>query len=86
VTIQIDRILRECISENTQHARLGRATAKSARSRLFSEILADLEIEGCAMRYLNSRGQIAWKATPRLRDHVENLRLDAEADYAIEDV
>jgi hypothetical protein len=32
------------------------------------------------MRYLNSDGQIAWKATPQLRDYLMDLRLDAEAD------
>jgi hypothetical protein len=36
------------------------------------------------MRYLNSDGQIAWKATPRLRDYLIDLLLDAEDD--LEDV
>src|ERR1700722_7677359 len=29
------------------------------------------------MRYVNSNGDIAWKATPRLRDYLMDLRLDA---------
>ena len=32
------------------------------------------------MRYLNSDGQIAWKATPRLRDYLMDLQGDAETD------
>jgi hypothetical protein len=36
------------------------------------------------MRYVNSNGEIAWKATPRLRDYLMDLRLDAEVD--LEDI
>ena len=36
------------------------------------------------MRYVNPDGQIAWKATPRLRDYLTDLLLDAEAD--LEDI
>ena len=48
------------------------------------KMLAELEAAGDAMRYVNPRGQIAWKATPRLRDYLMDLQLDAEAD--LEDV
>lgn len=82
--MKVDRTLSRCIEE--MYARLGRVASGSTRNRLFAEVLTDLEIEGCAMRYLNSKGQIAWKATPRLRDHLRDLRLDAEADYANQDV
>jgi hypothetical protein len=30
------------------------------------------------MRFLDANGRIAWKATPRLRDHLRDLELDAE--------
>ena len=46
------------------------------------KMLAELEAAGDAMRYVNSRGQIAWKATPQLRDYLMDLQLDAEADLA----
>ena len=45
-------------------------------------MLAELEAAGDAMRYVNFRGQIAWKATPQLRDYLMDLQLDAEADLA----
>ena len=32
------------------------------------------------MRYVNSNGEIAWKATPRLSDYLVDLELDAEDD------
>ena len=45
-------------------------------------MLAELEAAGDAMRYVNSRGRIAWKATPQLRDYLMDVQLDAEADLA----
>jgi hypothetical protein len=37
------------------------------------------------MRYLDSKGRIVWKATPDLRDYLNDLRLDAQADLADEE-
>ena len=39
-----------------------------------------LEANGNAMRFVNGNGRIAWKATPRLRDYLMDLQLDAEDD------
>ena len=54
------------------------------KSQLLSEILHEFEEAGDAMRYLNSKGQIAWKATPRLltrlADAEQEARDDAEHD------
>ena len=36
------------------------------------------------MRHLDSKGRITWKASPRLRDYVNDLRRDAEADLESE--
>jgi hypothetical protein len=47
-------------------------------------MLAELEAAGDAMRFVNGRGQIAWKATPQLRDYLRDRLLDAEAD--LEDI
>ena len=49
-------------------------------SSFLPQMLAELEAGGDAMRYLNSAGQIAWKATPRLRNYLMDLKLDAKAD------
>ena len=52
--------------------------------QLLAEILYEFEKVGEAMRYLNSQGQIAWKATPRmltrLADAEREARDDAEHD------
>ena len=60
----------------------GETASISARDRVSAEMLAELEAAGDAMRYVNPRGQIAWKVTPQLRDYLMDLQLDAEADLA----
>ncbi|MGB7102464.1 MAG: hypothetical protein WBD95_27335 [Xanthobacteraceae bacterium] len=43
-------------------------------------------MNGAAMRYLDASGRIAWKATPKLRGYLEDLRLDAEIEFEQEGV
>jgi hypothetical protein len=86
VTIHMDKTLREIVEQAYEGSRPGRSRRFVDRKLFFSELLSDLEADGDAMRYLNSKGQIAWKATPSLRDHLNDLRLDAEADLADEEV
>jgi hypothetical protein len=50
-----------------------------SKSRLLSEMLRRFEAAGDAMRYLNAKGQIAWKATPRM------LRRLADAEREVMD-
>jgi hypothetical protein len=78
--ILMDKILRECVDEAYEEARLGRTREFFERDRVFAEILATFEMNGAAMRYLDAKGRIAWKATPMLRDHLNDLRVDAETD------
>ena len=82
----MDKIIRELVEEAWEWARLRRIGGFTDRDRVFAEVLADLESSGDAMRYLNSKGQIAWKATPDLRDYLNDLKLDAEADLEDEEV
>jgi hypothetical protein len=82
----MDKTLREIVEQAYEGARLGRNVGRLDQIRVFRETLADLESDGDAMRYLDSQGRIAWKATPRLRDHLMDLKLDAEAELADEEV
>ena len=77
----MDRILSEYADQAFENAaRLGRKAGHAARELVSAKMLAELEGIGDAMRYLNSDGQIAWKATPRLRNYLMDLQLDAETD------
>jgi hypothetical protein len=76
----MDQILTEYADQAFETARLGRKGVHTARELVSAEMLTELEAIGDAMRYPNSDGQIAWKATPQLRDYLMDLQLDAETD------
>ena len=81
----MDKIVRELVEEAWEWAHLGRDREFGGRNEVFRDALIALESEGDAMRYLNSKGQIAWKATPDLRGCLLDLKRDAEADFENED-
>jgi hypothetical protein len=83
---RMDKIIRELVEEAWEWARIGRDRDPMDKSRVFSETLADLESDGDAMRYVDSKGRIAWKATPDLRDYLNDLKLDAAADLEDDEV
>ena len=76
----MDKILTEYADQAYETARLGRNGVQPTRDRVSAEMLAELEAAGDAMRYVDRPRQIAWKATPQLRDYLMDLQLDAEAD------
>jgi uncharacterized protein with HEPN domain len=82
--ILMDEILNEYADQACDAARLRRNGVHTARDRVSAAMLAELEAIGDAMRYLNSDGQIAWKATPQLRNYLVDLQLDVEDD--LEDI
>ena len=82
--ILMDEILQEVADQAFETARLRRDGVHTARDPVSVEMLAELETTGDAMRYINSRGRISWKATPNLRQYLKDLELDAQAD--LEDI
>jgi hypothetical protein len=79
--ILLDKILLEYADQAFEKAaRLRRNGAHTARDLVSAKMLAELEATGDAMRYVNSHGQIAWKATPQLRDYLMDVSRDAEDD------
>ena len=56
------------------------------RTELIAQILRKFEEAGEAMRYLNTKGEIAWKATPgmlmRLADAEQEARDDELAEWS----
>jgi hypothetical protein len=84
MAILMDKTLMECADQAYEAARLRRNGVHTTRDRVSSEMLIELEAAGDAMRYVNPRGQIAWKATPSLCQYLRDIELDAKAD--LEDV
>jgi hypothetical protein len=78
--IVMDQILQEVADQAFETARLRRNGVHPARDVVSAKMLAELEAAGDAMRYVNCRGRIAWKPTPKLRSYLMDLELDAEAD------
>ena len=62
----MDKILTEYADQAFETARLRRNGVHTAHELGFCEMLAELEATGDAMRFVNGKGQIAWKATPSL--------------------
>jgi hypothetical protein len=86
VTILMDQILQEIVDQAYGAARLGRNGDCSDCERFFAKVLTKLEVAGDAMRFVNFKGRIAWKATPSLRNYLMDLQRDAEAEFDAEDV
>ena len=78
--IPMNQILTECTDQAYETARLRRNGFRTTHERVLAELLAELEASGDAMRFVTGKGQIAWKVTPRLRDYLMDLQLDAKAD------
>jgi hypothetical protein len=76
----MDKIVRELVEESWDEARLGRSRQFGDKYRVFSETLVELESEGKAMRYLDSKSRIAWRSTPEYRDYLSDRRIDAEEE------
>ena len=74
---RMDKTLRfwvDCSYEDRKHE-----NANRTRAELIAEILRDYERSGHAMRYLNAKGHIAWRASPAM------LRKLADAEREVED-
>jgi hypothetical protein len=80
-----DKLLLECVEGTLEDGRLGRVGDEVERNRVFAMSLADLEIAGVAMRYVDAKGRVAWRVTKLVADHQQDLLLDAEADFENED-
>ena len=77
MTFRMDKTLRfwvDCCYEDKKHE-----NANLPRAKLIAAILRVYERSGHAMRYLNVKGQIAWKASLGM------LSLLADAEREVED-
>jgi hypothetical protein len=69
---------------DVEYERVKNQASGRPRAELIGQILRKFEEAGEAMRYLNTKGEIAWKATPgmlsRLADAEQEARDDGEHD------
>jgi hypothetical protein len=80
MNFRMNKILRfwvDCSYEDKRHENPCRT-----RAQLIAEILREYERHGDAMRYLNAKGQIAWKASPWMLSRLADAERDAEDDMA----
>jgi hypothetical protein len=78
LTLKMSKTLRfwlECECRGRREA----SPVKSG-SEINSEILHEYEVSGDAMRYLNAKGQLAWKASPSMLQRLADAEHEAKAD------
>jgi hypothetical protein len=68
------------LAEINLRARPRRNDAVGANNVVLASILAETESAGDAMRYLDIKGNVAWRATPQLRAYLKDLQAELEAD------
>jgi hypothetical protein len=71
---------------DVEHDRMKNQGPGGPRAQLIAQILRKFEEAGDAMRYLNTKGKIAWKAAPgmlsRLADAEQEARDDELAEWS----
>jgi hypothetical protein len=81
--IHMTRVLRFWV--DVEYDRIKNHASDHSRTELLAPILQKFEEAGEAMRYLNTEGEIAWKATPgmlsRLADAEQEARDDELAEW-----
>jgi hypothetical protein len=63
-----------------EQANLRERKPEKTGSELIAEILREYEACGDAMRYLNRKGRVAWKATPGMLTKLADAEREAEDD------
>ena len=78
--LRMDKTLRFWVDAAYEHIKSG--NAKLTRRQLVAQIVREYERRGDAMRCLNKRGRIIWKATPRFLSMLSDAERDARDDLA----
>ena len=74
--LRTDRTLKFWI--DVTYERLKRHHPNLTKRQLVAQILREYESRGQAMRYLNKRGKIAWKASPRFLTMLADAEREAQ--------
>ena len=73
---RMSRTLRFWVEVETEYQDLRKADDKEVAA-----ILQEFEACGEAMRSLNRRGQVVWKASPQMLDRLADAEAEVEAEY-----
>jgi hypothetical protein len=78
--LRMDQTLRFWVDVAYEH--IERDHPNLTKCQLVAQILLEYERRGDAMRYLNKRGRIVWKASPRFLSMLADAERDARDDLA----
>jgi hypothetical protein len=78
--LRMDKTLRFWTAVAAEHIKSG--NAKLSRRQLVAQVLLEYERRGDALRCLNKRGRIVWKASPRFLSMLADAERDAHDDLA----
>jgi hypothetical protein len=77
---RITKVLRFWV--DVEYERIKNQPSRRPRADVIAQILRIFEDAGDAMRYLNSKGEIAWKATPGMLTRLADAEQEARDDLA----
>ena len=77
---RMDKMLQFWVDVAVEHIKSNHINL--TQRQLVAQILREYERRGDAMRYLNSNGSIAWKASPRFLMMLADAERDARDDLA----
>jgi hypothetical protein len=80
MNFRMDKTLRFWVDAAVEHIKSDHA--KLTKRQLVAQILRIYEQRGDAMRCFNSRGELAWKASPRFLSMLADAECDARDDLA----
>jgi hypothetical protein len=79
--LKISKILRFWVEIAYQDLREKRPDL--SKYTLLAHVLRTYEARGLAMRYLNSQGKIAWKASPNLINKITDAERETDAEFEV---
>jgi hypothetical protein len=66
---------------DVEYERVKNDTTGRPRTELISQILREFEEAGEAMRYLGTKGEITWKATPGMLSRLADAEQETQDDW-----
>jgi hypothetical protein len=76
--LRMTKVLRFWV--NVEYERIKNHASGRPRTELMAQILRKFEESGDAMRFLNSDGEITWKATPQMMTRLADAEQEAIDD------